>query len=366
MLRSSPRLTLAALTVLTFVAGGVGGWGFTVLGLPAGWLAGAMVVVAALAIAGVPCAVPDALRSVVFVVLGLSMGSGVKPETVARIGEWPVTMALLVVAVVAILLATYVYQRRVAGWDRQTAYFAAIPGALSYVMVLTLGYPKADMARVALAQSLRVFILVAILPLALTGGGVAPLTPEAAAEPFVGGGLLLLLVLAGAGTGWAAQRLGVPAGALTGPFFLSAILNASGLFVFTLPDWMTVPCFAALGCIIGCRFASVSPAALGRLLVVSLGAFAVGMSISLLISAAVWAFLGIPFGQVLLAFAPGGLEAMTLLAFLLDLDPAFVAAHQLVRYIGMVLILPFVTSRVLGPPETKAAGRKRSTMRGSA
>ncbi|MEC7564009.1 MAG: AbrB family transcriptional regulator [SAR324 cluster bacterium] len=51
-----------------------------------------------------------------------------------------------------------------------------------------------------------------------------------------------------------------------------------------------------------------------------------------------------------MAYAPGGLEAMIMMAFILDLDPAFVAAHQLVRYIGMILILPFLTQRLLGSP----------------
>ena len=61
-------------------------------------------------------------------------------------------------------------------------------------------------------------------------------------------------------------------------------------------------------------------------------------------------WIGLPFGQLLLAYAPGGLEAMIMMAFILDLDPAFVAAHQLVRYIGMILILPFLTERLLGSP----------------
>jgi hypothetical protein len=88
-----------------------------------------------------------------------------------------------------------------------------------------------------------------------------------------------------------------------------------------------------------------------RLLLVSLGAFAVGMSIAVAISLFASSLLGLPLGQLLLAYAPGGLEAMTLLAYLLDLDPAFVAAHQLARYFGMVLLLPFATRRILGPPQ---------------
>ena len=56
---------------------------------------------------------------------------------------------------------------------------------------------------------------------------------------------------------------------------------------------------------------------------------------------------GLPFALTLLAFAPGGLEAMTIMAFALNLDPAYVAAHQVARDIGLVLLMPAVTSLVL-------------------
>ncbi len=46
--------------------------------------------------------------------------------------------------------------------------------------------------------------------------------------------------------------------------------------------------------------------------------------------------------QVWLAFAPGGLEAMTVLAFTLDTDPAFVAGHQIIRFLAVSMIVPFM------------------------
>ncbi len=345
-----PQTSLVLKTVTTLAVGATGGAVFHLLGLPAAWLSGAMVAVAVVVLAGLPCAMPNRLRDALFVILGLTMGSGVKPETVARIGEWPVTMALLVVSVVAILGATYLFQRRVAGWDKPTAYFAAIPGALSYVMILTLSYPRADAMRVVMAQSFRVFVLVAVLPPIIVGSDPHGLASVPEAVPLAPH-LLGLLAVGGLAAGFAFQKAGVPAGWLTGPFFFSAIVNAAGWIPVELPDWLSLPALVGLGCVIGCRFTNLSPREFLRTLGVSLGAFIVGMSIATAISAFIWVLLGLPFGQLLLAFAPGGLEAMTLLAFLLNLDPAFVAAHQLVRYIGMVLILPFVTSRLLGPPD---------------
>ena len=55
-----------------------------------------------------------------------------------------------------------------------------------------------------------------------------------------------------------------------------------------------------------------------------------------------------PRTHMLVAFAPGGLEAMTIMAFALNLDPAYVGAHQMARYIGLALLMPMVTAYVLG------------------
>jgi uncharacterized membrane protein AbrB (regulator of aidB expression) len=43
----------------------------------------------------------------------------------------------------------------------------------------------------------------------------------------------------------------------------------------------------------------------------------------------------------MVAFSPGGLEAMTILAFALGLDPLYVGAQHLARFILISLTLPF-------------------------
>ncbi len=111
-----------------------------------------------------------------------------------------------------------------------------------------------------------------------------------------------------------------------------------------------IPSFIGLGTLIGSRIGLVNSTQLFRLLKACFVAFLLGFGISLASAYSVSSWIGLPFGQFLLAYAPGGLEAMIKMALILDLDPAFVAAHQLVRYIGMILILPFLTKRLLGSP----------------
>ncbi len=327
--------------VLTLLIGSVGGFLFSLMGLPAAWLSGAMVLVAATTLSGVRTAVPDRVRDTLFIVLGAFMGTGVSPEVIDRIGEWPWTMLGLVIAMVMITGATYIYLQRRVGWDRETAFFGSIPGALSFVLALAANR-NADISRIATSQMVRLFILVALLPIVITSTSSGDVTGVADAGPMFWEDGLVLFGLC-AVSSFVAVQLNVPGGWMTGAFFMSAALNASGLVSGSIPPWVIIPCYIALGSMIGCRFGSTSYSQFFAMLKAGLVAISVGLSIA---CACAWlgaVLLDLPFGQLLLAYAPGGLEVMTLMAFMLDLDPAFVAAHQIVRFTGMALLLPLIT-----------------------
>ncbi|MCX2723609.1 AbrB family transcriptional regulator [Roseibium salinum] len=314
--------------------------------LPAAWLSGAMVFVAAATLSGVPTLMPVRLRDALFVMIGISMGGGVRPDVVERIGEWPVSMAMLVAVMISVTLAGYVVLHYGAKWSKETAYFGAIPGALSYVMALATER-GADLPRIASSQSLRLFVLVAILPFAVvssSGGADGNGTSDLVARPL---DFLIGLPLCLAAS-WIAVKTRIPGGWMTGAFFMSAGLNATGALTLVLPDVVVLSCFVMMGAHIGCRFGAMTVRQFIGVLGASLGAFSAAFLTSILGAWIVARLVGIPFGQALLAYAPGGLEVMTLLAFMLDLDPAFVAAHQIARFTAMVLLLPFVTALVLG------------------
>jgi membrane AbrB-like protein len=127
-----------------------------------------------------------------------------------------------------------------------------------------------------------------------------------------------------------------------GGMMAAAVLHLSGGVSGQMPPAILIPCQIGLGCFIGLRFLGTDVAFLRKALAPSLGAFAIAMIIAAIGAVVVSQGLDLPLGQVLVAFAPGGLEAMTILAFVLGLDPAFVAAHQLARFLGLSLLLPLI------------------------
>ena len=130
--------------------------------------------------------------------------------------------------VLLIILSTYLYQLKVSGWDRPTSYFASIPGALTFVFGLAGDYPRADLSRVAISQSFRVFMLISILPTVLGGSLNHDDVLQESSSSITGSAKIMMLIFLSALFRWGAMKMKIPAGWLTGAFILSSFLNASG------------------------------------------------------------------------------------------------------------------------------------------
>ena len=334
-----PDRRTAAWTLLTAAIAAAGAALFAGLGLPAAWLTGAMVATAAPALAGLPVGLPPGLRELAFLLLGISIGSSVTPESLAAMRTWPGSVALLVASIAATILVSSAWLQRVHGWDRTTARFAAMPGAFSAVAVLA-ATSSADLPRVILAQTLRVFTLVALMPpllsLATVGAGGSAAAPEV--NTLVDGALVLV---ASGALALLLHRLGVPAGTMLGAMAASAALHASGLVHGRFPQPLVILGFVATGAVIGARFRGTTLATIARTVPGAVVSILLALAVSAAFAAAgVW-LLGLPFGQLWLAYAPGGVEAMAAMALVLGLEPAFVGAHHILRILVLNLIGPF-------------------------
>jgi membrane AbrB-like protein len=166
------QLLLAQAAVLAVAF--AGGWAAAASGAPAGWMSGAMIGVTAFAATGLAKPFLAPLRDFVIVLAGVSMGSGASPHALSALTHYPISLVMMTLALAAMTGSSYAVLVRSPGFSRQTALFAAIPGALSYVFVAAQG-TGADMPRVAVAQVFRIFVLMAIVP--LMAGRLGPAAP---------------------------------------------------------------------------------------------------------------------------------------------------------------------------------------------
>jgi membrane AbrB-like protein len=330
--------------ILTVVLAAVGGGLFHALDIPAGWLTGAMIAVAAGAMARVPLHMPAPVANGALVLLGISMGAGVTPDTLRQAAAWPLSLLVLAASVVASITVCSFWFERVHGWDRATARFAAIPGALPAVLAMAVG-TSADLPRVALAQSLRLFTLVAVMPPLLRWLAV----PSTEATTSIGtpgnlSGFLLLLGASAAAAGLM-YRMRFPGGVLLGAMMASAVLHGTGMIQGLLPPDLLAAGFTAIGAVIGSRFRGVRPSMLLAILRPSLESVVLALVISGMCAGIASALLDLPMGQIWLAYTPGGIEAMSIVAFALGFDVAFVGMHHVVRFAGLGLIVPWWQTR---------------------
>jgi len=106
---------------------------------------------------------PLRLFEAVMLLIGISLGQRHHAALPHEIGSWPLSLAGLAVSVVLCQIAVQIFLRRSPAGIGLPPFFGGIPGALSYVLILA-SESRADLGKVAIAQSVRLFLLVAILP----------------------------------------------------------------------------------------------------------------------------------------------------------------------------------------------------------
>ena len=313
---------------------------FWTLGAPAPWLTGAAVVGAALALKGAAPKVPWWLLDAALLVLGVSLGSSVGPESLAAAGRWPLSLLALMLTVPLIVGSAQLTLTRLFCWERREAFLASVPGALSYTLAVAV-HEGLDVRRIAIAQSVRMMSIVLLVPLFF--GSAAQLAPAAVAAAPAGRPFeVIALLVAGLTGGLLLQRIGTPVALMLSGLIVSCLAHGLGLATANVPNGLLVPAIVIIGTNVGARFGGSDAKALASMLVPALAATAVTFLTAALAAVITARLLQLPMLQVLLAFAPGGLDSVAVLVFTLKLDAAYVTIHQLVRFLGIAATLPMM------------------------
>lgn len=323
---------------------GVGGAALAwLLHFPAPALTGPALLVSLACVAGLRLSVPKLLRDACFVIIGLSMGTGVTPQVYETARQWPLSFLFLGIGIVIIFLCCRLVLQRLWNQDRSTAILSSMPGHLSYVLGLSTT-TRGDLPTISVIQSTRVLSLTLLVPFAVSLMGYdtskiglpgAQMTPGPLALS-IGLALLLGLVL---------NRLRVPAALLIGGMVFSTVTHLSGLVVGHVPLYASIPAFVAMGTLIGTRFTGVAFQTLRRAFGAGMAVTVIALVITICFALLLVQFVDLPLPQVLIAFAPGGVESMAAMAVIMNADPTFVAAHHVWRIVILTFLAPMMLGR---------------------
>jgi membrane AbrB-like protein len=333
----------------TLAIGTAGGLLFVWAGLPGGLISGAMVAVGIAALAGRPLVVPPIVTQTVLVLLGISLGSLASRQLIHHISAYPLTIGLLALATFCSTFGSSLYLQRVHAWDRTSAFLAASPGALSQISILA-AERGADVPAIVVVQTLRVIILTAALPLMLALTGLAASSPPAMLAVTASPLELVGLIAAAVAASLLLRLMKFPASWMFGAMIASSVLHGTGLVEGALPAWVRGIALVGIGALIGTRFARMKTKTLLGHVHAGLGSFAIAIAISAIFVAVIVLTTHVRIADIVVAFAPGAMDAMLALALTLHIDPIFVGAHHLSRFVFVTIATPGIV-HLFGRPQ---------------
>ena len=330
----------------TVAFGCVGSAAFLWLGIPGGAISGAMVAVALLTVFGLAHRIEGGLRVAAMIASGVTIGAAVNPETLRGVVTYPASLLIMSVSIAATTLAGMAFLMFVAGWSKSTAFLASSPGAFAYILAVSPAV-GGDVPRIVVVQMFRVLVLMAVLPILVVEFGPPIVSgPPPVLDPYWLVGVMLAL---GAAGGLLMERFKLAGGIFFGAMIVSAVFHGTGIAPGRAPAPVALFGQVLIGCWTGSRFVGFDWTRLPGILGAAAGSIGVGLATSAAFAFLASSLLGVSFGAAMVGFAPGALEAMTMLAFALGFDALYVGVHHLARFLLLNIAMPVIVQTWLMP-----------------
>ena len=324
---------------LTLLLAALAAWTCEWLRVPLPWLIGPLALTAAGCMLGWPLVGSVPLRNFGQGVIGIALGLYFTPGVVALM---PSLAPALLAGIAWALLMGYVFYRFLrslggADVDAASAFFAAAIGGASEMSLLAERHGgKVD--RVAAAHSLRVLLVVVLIPVGvqLSGahGADAALPAVQAVRPL---GLLALAAASAVGV-MAMRRLGLPNPWVLGSLLVTIVVTVSDLQLSAMPRPLSNAAQLFVGVALGTRFTPDFVRAAPRwLIAVAIGTLAM-IAASGLFAWGLARLMRLHPATVLLGTSPGGIAEMCITAKVLQLGVPTVTALHVVRYVAVLTL----------------------------
>ena len=323
----------------TIGVGIAGAFLFRLLDVPGGVMSGSMAAVALFSVSRKATSIGTILRLAALILSGVSIGSAVTPETLRGIATYPLSLVMMSICALAVTGASTFFLMRLCGWNKATSLLSSTPGGFSAALSIA-AVTNADVPRIVIVQMFRVSFLMVILPIVVSGAGVHLAAPTVhAVDSYT---MIGLILIPGIAFGYFLDRRKLAGGMFLGVMLVSGTIHGLGIAPGRPPDIMLFSSQMMIGSWIGSRFVGFQWRTLGSMLGAAIGSVLVTLVVATLFAELTALILGFSFGSVMVAFAPGAFEAMTMLAFALGLDPLYAVAHHLGRLLLMTLAMPIL------------------------
>jgi len=288
------------------------------------------------------------VRLVFMSIIGAMIGSRFSPELLTILPQFWISGLALIPFILLAHAGGYAIMRKLGGYEKLDAYFAALPGGIIDAAALAEA-AGADLRVVTAQHFIRIILVVASVPLLFlfiqgsAVGSLAGQTMSSTNYDYIDVALIMAIALVGLFVGHLTK---LPVSHMIGPLLLALALSVSDVVQINIPPWLGHAAQYMVGTALGAQFSGVSR----RLLMRGLG-MGLLSGVYMLLLAATFAIILVQhvpadFGAMFISFAAGGLAEMSLIALSLNFNPVVVAIHHLGRILLTVYVGSYLSRRV--------------------
>lgn len=303
---------------------------------PLPWMIGPLLATALCRMSGADLRSPPAARAAGQWVIGTALGLYFTPEVVHIVSSFAAYILLAVLVAILIGIVCGWLLHRLSGIDTCTSFFAMAMGGASE-MANQGERHGAQVDKVAAAHSLRIMLVVLVIPFGFRLWEVHGQDPYVqGAKTVVLGGLLLLTVATICGA-VLMRQFDLPNAWVIGPLLVATGLSYAEINLSALPQAVINAGQLLIGISLGTRFhpsfLTTAPRYLASVALCS----GLALLLAALSGMTLAAWSGIHTATALLATAPGGIAEMSLTAKTLQLGVPIVTAFHVTRMVVLVL-----------------------------
>lgn len=293
---------------------------------------------------------PTYLRNIGLVVLGVQLGSSfTKDAATLMVTQLPI-MLLTTVLVIGFSIGTFYLLKKWTNISYSTALLGSFPGGLSQMVILSEEMKDADEAVVAFMQTIRIMMVITVVPflvlhVVVKESQVAPVA--AAADSFllpqIDTTALLWMLIGMPLLIWGASKIKMPIPYLLVPILFVSTLNVIGYPQPILPPSWIDGAQLLFGAHLGVRMKINKEQFTLKMLSIVFVSNLCLITFCILLAEGLYAIFKLPFNDMFLSTAPGGVAEMAVTALAVNADVATVTSFHLFRIFTILLVVtPFM------------------------
>lgn len=311
------------------------------LNFPIAWLIGGIIGSIILTLFNQKLIVHPKVREIILSAVGLQMGGLVNGQTIIQIKAAPILVIILLLLMPLYIVIGMYSHHKIMGISKKDGFFCSVPGLLSYVAIAA-DEQKCDVPLIVFSHAIRLLLLTIVLPLILIGRAAQnPSIMESLSfGSMIGFFQSIIIIILLVVMGRVITKAHIPAAWLWLGFFTGGIGKIYLHIDLTPPPVIMVMIQLLLG---GFIMMNLTKESFFRPLLFYIRLF-LALFMNLMVIALACIFIAVIFHfdlrTLLLAFSPGGLEAMVLISISLASNPILVSAMNVLRMVYLSILIP--------------------------